>query len=255
MTVVAGGTPVHRRSRIAVSQIYAELREKIVSIALRPGVVLSEARIAESYGVSRTPVREAFKRLAEDGFLEVVPQVGSFVARIDLQAVRDSHFVRETLECRIAELAAGRIVDSERAELARNIRELAAAQAADNRAAVFRADEAMHEMLARFARHQHAWGVIQSAKAQHDRVRHLGMAWPGRPRDTVREHRAIANRVSAGDAAGAAEAMRAHLATVIDVLVEIAASHADLFENHESGAKPDGTTNPRVDAGASSAGR
>jgi DNA-binding GntR family transcriptional regulator len=219
-----------RRSRVAVPQIYSDLRAQIVSIRLKPGVGMSESRIADHYGVSRTPVREAFKRLADDGLLRVVPQVGSFVARIDLQAVRDSHFVRETLECRIAELAAERINDDEREQLARNLRELASARATGDAPAMFIADEAMHAMLARFARHQHAWQVIQTAKAQLDRVRHLGMAHPGRPRETLREHRAIAERVMARDPHGAAEAMRAHLVTVIEVLGDIASSHADYFE-------------------------
>lgn len=225
-----------RRSRVAVSQIHSDLRGQIVSVVLEPGTLLSEARIAEHYGVSRTPVREAFKRLAGAGLLRIVPQVGSFVARIDLQAVRDSHFVRETLECRIAELAAERIDQAQREELARNIDDLSAARAAGDLAAMFLADEAMHAMLARFARHQHAWQVIQTAKAQLDRVRHLGMAYPGRSRETVHEHRAVADRVLAGDALGAAEAMRAHLVTVIEVLADIAERHPDYFEEQFSPA-------------------
>src|SRR5690606_39801560 len=117
MSTRRGSASLARRSRMAVPQIYDDLRSQIVSISLRPGVGLSEARIAEQYGVSRTPVREAFKRLAEDGFLEVVPQVGTFVSRIDLQIVHDAHFVRETLECRVVELAAARIDEAQRKAL------------------------------------------------------------------------------------------------------------------------------------------
>jgi DNA-binding GntR family transcriptional regulator len=226
-----GQASAPRRSRVAVPQIYSDLRSQIVSIALKPGAWLSEARIAEQYGVSRTPVREAFKRLAEDGFLDVVPQVGTYVARIDMQAVRDAHFVRETLECRIVELAAERIDDAQRAELVRNLRELELAQRGGDREAHFRADESMHAMLARIAGHAYAWDVIQEAKAQLDRIRHLGLTRPGRPRETVLEHRAIAERVIAGDAKGAAEAMRAHLGTVMDVLGAIAEKHADYFDD------------------------
>jgi len=247
-----GDASAPRRSRVAVPQIYSDLRSQIVSIALEPGAWLSEARIAEQYGVSRTPVREAFKRLAEDGFLEVVPQVGTYVARIDMQAVRDAHFVRETLECRIVELAAERIDDAQRAELERNLRELALAQKSGNRDAHFRADESMHAMLARFAGHEHAWDVIQEAKAQLDRIRHLGLTRPGRPRETVLEHRAIAERVIAGDARGAAAAMRAHLGTVMDVLGTIAEKHADYFdEPGRAGGAPPAPLGSReaVDAG------
>jgi GntR family transcriptional regulator, rspAB operon transcriptional repressor len=218
-----------------VPEIYADLRRRIVTVALAPGVAISEARIAERYGVSRTPVREAFKRLEEDGLLEVVPQVGSFVARIDLREVLDRHFVRETLECRIVELASERIDALQRDELARNLDALARACRLGDHAAHFRTDEAMHAMLARFAWHEHAWEVIQQAKARLDRVRHLGLTRAGRPLETLAEHRAIADRVIAGDGRGAAEAMRSHLGTVITVLGEIAGRHADYFSSTTGG--------------------
>ncbi len=216
-------------------EIYADLRRLIVTVDLAPGAALSEARIAERYGVSRTPVREAFKRLEDDGLLEVIPQVGSFVARIDLQAVLDRHFVRETLECRIVELASERIDAQQREELGRNLDDLARACRQGDRGAHFLADEAMHAMLARFAWHEHAWDVIQQAKARLDRVRHLGLIREGRPLETLAEHRAIADRVIAGDARGAAQAMRAHLGTVITVLGEIADRHADYFRPGHAG--------------------
>lgn len=248
MSTRPGSASLARRSRIAVPQIYDDLRSQIVSISLKPGIGLSEARIAEQYGVSRTPVREAFKRLAEDGFLEVVPQVGTFVSRIDMQIIRDAHFVRETLECRIVELAAMRIDDTQRKELEENLEALALAQRSGDRAAHFRADEAMHAMLARFAGHAHAWDVILEAKAQLDRIRHLGLSRPGRSRETVLEHASIADRVIAGDPVGAVAAMRVHLGTVMDVLGDIAVRHADYFDESAEAADRPGLLPRRGDA-------
>jgi GntR family transcriptional regulator, rspAB operon transcriptional repressor len=220
-----------------VPSLYRDLRERIVSVALPPGEAVSEARIAEGYGVSRTPVREAFKRLAEDGFLEVVPQVGSFVARIDLRLVRDSHFVRETLECRIVELAAARIDAPHRALLRDNVARQRRALAAHDAAGFFAVDEAMHELLAAIAGHRSAWQVIHSAKAQLDRVRHLSLQSAGRSRLRMAEHRAIAECVVAGDGAGAVAAMRTHLATIFDAIANIAAENAHFFT--DSGADAD----------------
>lgn len=222
----AGPSP---RSRAGVDTIYQELREQIVSVALHPGEALSEARIAEAYGVSRTPVREAFKRLAEEGLLDVVPQVGSFVAPIDLRTVRANHFVRETLECRIVELAARRIGPNEREALQENLAEQEHAMAADDPAAFFRADEAMHRLLASIAGHESVWQVIHDAKGQLDRVRRLSLADSTRSRFRMREHRAIAERVSKGDADGAVRAMRAHLDSIFDAIENIAAEHAHYF--------------------------
>jgi DNA-binding GntR family transcriptional regulator len=186
--------------------------------------------------VSRTPVREAFKRLAEEGLLEVVPQVGTFVARIDLRLVRDNHFVRETLECRIAELAAARIDEAGRARLRDTLALQRRAIAAHDAAAFFRADEALHALLAEVAGHPTAWQVIHSAKAQLDRVRRLSLASAARSRLRMAEHRAIAEAVIAGDGRGAAQAMRAHLATVFDAIDTIAAGNADYFT--DSAAEP-----------------
>ncbi len=212
-----------------VPSLYRDLRERIVSTALRPGEALSEVRLGESYGVSRTPVREAFKRLAEEGLLDVVPQVGTFVARIDLRVVRDNHFVRETLECRIAELAAARIDATGRARIRDALASQRRAIAAGDAAEFFRADEALHERLAEVAGHPSVWQVIHSAKAQLDRVRRLSLASAARSRLRMAEHRAIADRVIAGDSAGAAQAMRAHLATIFDAIDNIAAENAHYF--------------------------
>ncbi|MCL4748289.1 MAG: GntR family transcriptional regulator [Burkholderiaceae bacterium] len=240
-SALAGATT---RARAGVEQIYANLREQIVTVALRPGDALSEARIAESFGVSRTPVREAFKRLAEEGLLSVVPQVGSFVAPIDLHRVRDNHFVRETLECRIVGMAARRIDDAQRAELAGNLQAQADAMKANDPAQFFRHDEEMHRLLARIAGHERAWEVIHEAKGQLDRVRRLSLADATRSRARMSEHRAIARCVARRDAAGAERAMREHLASIFTAIDNIATENAHYFVDDQ---RP-------LDAGAAAGG-
>lgn len=226
------------REGALVPSLYRDLRARIVSVALAPGEAVSETRIAEQYGVSRTPVREAFKRLAEEGLLDVVPQVGTFVARIDLRLVRDAHFVRETLECRMVELASVRIDASARARLADNLALQRRALVAQDAAGFFEVDEAMHRLLAEVAGHAAAWQVVQSAKAQLDRVRHLSLASRAWSRLRMTEHRAIADRVAAGDAPGAREAMRSHLASVFEAIDRIAAEHAQVFFDSDPAAAP-----------------
>ena len=111
----------HPATRYSTDQIYSVLRSDVISGALKPREAMSEARMAMRFGVSRTPVREAFKRLVDEGFLVAVPQVGTFVAPIDLAAVHDSQFVRETLECRTVVLAAQRIGDADCRRLAAQV--------------------------------------------------------------------------------------------------------------------------------------
>lgn len=216
-------------ARQSTDQIHRALRDDILNAVLLPGEAMSEARMAGQFGVSRTPVREAFKRLVDEGFLVVVPQVGTFVAPIDLAAVYDSQFVRETLECRTVALAAERIDDRGRAALVDLIRQQEQALAAGDRVNFFRTDEAFHAELSRLSGHPSVWGLIESVKAQLDRVRCLSLeaaSWPGM---ILAQHREIAAKVSAGDAAGAEAAMRAHLRTVFDAIEAIARNHVDAF--------------------------
>ncbi len=222
-------TRMPARGEALVPHLYRDLRDRIVSGALAPGEAVSESRVAEGYGVSRTPIREAFKKLAEDGFLDVVPQVGSFVARIDLKVVRDNHFVRETLECRIAGLAAERIDGAGTRALRENLAQQRQALVRKDPAAFFEADEALHALMAELAGHASAWQVIHAAKGQLDRVRHLSLISGRRSRQRMDEHREVAERVIAGDAAGAADAMRRHLDSIFDAIDNIAAENAHYF--------------------------
>jgi DNA-binding GntR family transcriptional regulator len=232
--------------------LYRELRDRIVSVGLVPGEAVAEQRIAEAYGVSRTPVREAFKRLAEEGLLEVIPQVGSFVARIDLRLVRDSHFVRATLECRLVALAAARIDEAGRARLRENVAVQRRAIAEHDAGAFFRADEAMHALIAEIAGHPGAWQVIHAAKAQLDRVRRLSLASGTRSRLRMVEHRSIAACVIAGDADGAERAMHTHLHSIFDAIDNIAAENAHYF--FDSGAPPSSAHSEGAAAAASQGG-
>src|SRR6266436_1420473 len=87
-----------RRQTIAV-QVRALLRRDIIAGRLLPRTMLSEQELSQRFGVSRTPIREALIKLAEENLVEIYPQYGSFVAPIKLQDVFDSQFVRESLEC------------------------------------------------------------------------------------------------------------------------------------------------------------
>ena len=78
--------------------VYEQLREQILHLELPPGSTISEIDTAEKYKISRTPVRDAFKRLEREGLLEIRPHVGTFVSLIDINAVSDVLYAREVLE-------------------------------------------------------------------------------------------------------------------------------------------------------------
>lgn len=78
--------------------VYAQLKERILHLELPPGAAISEIETAAAYHISRTPVRDAFKRLEQEGFLEIRPHIGTFISLIDLNAVSDVLYIREVLE-------------------------------------------------------------------------------------------------------------------------------------------------------------
>ena len=78
--------------------VYEQLREQILHLELPPGSTISEIDTAEKYKISRTPVRDAFKRLEREGLLEIRPHVGTFISLIDINAVSDVLYAREVLE-------------------------------------------------------------------------------------------------------------------------------------------------------------
>ena len=216
--------------RAAGTRLYEDLHGAILTGQMRPGEGLSETKVAEQYGISRTPVREVFRRLIEEGFLRVVPQVGTFVAPINLAAVSDSQFIRETMECRAVALAAEKATAAQLRNLRRGLRTQEQAIAAGDRARFFAADEAMHHQLMTIAGHPAVWDLIGSAKAQLDRVRHLSLEEEDWLRMIYRQHQAIIEHASARDVAGAESAMREHLRTVFAAVNRIAERHADFFD-------------------------
>ena len=78
--------------------IYYKLREEIINLYLEPGTSISEKELSEKYSVSRTPVREALVRLAQEGLVNIYPQKGTVISLIDLSAVEEGRFLREHLE-------------------------------------------------------------------------------------------------------------------------------------------------------------
>ena len=222
--------PVSDRPGPRQHGVYDALRAEVMSGALPPGEGISESRVAARFRVSRTPVREAFRRLADEGFLRIVPQVGTFVAPIQLRAVSDSQFIREALECRTVRLAAERAEAPDIAALSGLMERQRAALEPDRHDDFFALDEALHAELIRIAGHPAVWDLLVAVKAQLDRVRVLSLHGEGWAAMILRQHEDIVDRIAAHDAPGAEDAMREHLRTVFAAVEAIAQSNSHFFE-------------------------
>lgn len=214
-----------------VPQIYASLRREIVTMQLKPGQALSEKEIADRFGVSRQPVREAFIKLAEKELVQVMPQRGTYVSKISVRDLANARFVREAVEVAIARSACAIASDEAIAGLRDAIEAQRAAEKANNQVEFLARDEDFHRALAEAVDGAEIWLVVEDVKAQMDRVRFLTLPTATPAALLIEQHTDILNAVARRDAAAAETAMRVHLREILLALPRIFKDHADLFDS------------------------
>lgn len=211
------------------NRVFDAIRQAIVQLQLRPGNLLSEAEVARQLGVSRQPVREAFIKLAEVGLVEVRPQRGTFVVMISKREVQNARFIREAIEVAVARKAAREAGEGQIGILRDIIADQQRMATAGDHSGFLRLDEAFHEALAHSADCDHAWRVLESLKAQMDRVRWLSMP-DATPFETlITQHAAIVDAIAAKSPEAAEAAVHKHLGEILTSLPRLAAEHPELF--------------------------
>lgn len=220
------------------AQVYALIREAIVSLELTPGQALSENELGEVYGVSRTPVREALIRLADDGLVEVVPQLGTYVSRIRPQEVREAQFIREALELASLAHLAGKITDADAAALRALLEQQRTAATEHDLRRWFALDEDLHRALLELAGHRRVAAVVQSAKAHMDRVRMLSLPEPAVLEELNDQHTDIVEHVLAGRRKEARDMLRRHLRLVLEHLEAFEQRYPDYFLPEDDDGQP-----------------
>jgi GntR family transcriptional regulator, rspAB operon transcriptional repressor len=207
---------------------YDTIRSAILDCTFMPGMALSEQAVSEQLEVSRAPVREAFRQLVTEGLLDVAPQRGTFVARLDRARIADALFVREAIECKAAALAAKAPLPAKK-KLAAILQGQAGASARKDYAAHLAADEDFHRHILAMAGHPHAWNALRLARTGMNRIRHLAIPTVGSNRIAIDHHRLIVDAILSGEARKASEAMRVHVHSPLIFLEAILEQHPEYF--------------------------
>jgi DNA-binding GntR family transcriptional regulator len=214
-------------------QVYRSLRQRIIRGDLEPGGLISEAEIARACAISRQPVREAFIKLAEEGLVEIRPQRGTLIRKINIASVMDARFVREAVEADIVRIVAEkrepRIVSNLRTQIETQ-REVARRKADG----FLQLDEDFHRTLAAAADKAHVWNIVNNVKAQMDRLRQLSFIMSAAAERAVEQHHAIVEAIALGDVQAADAAMRAHLRQILLDLPLMAQLRPNYFDNLDS---------------------
>lgn len=216
------------------SVVYSGLRQSILDLTLKPGTLLVEQKLAEEYGVSRTPVREVLVWLASEGLIEILRNRGAMVAPIRVEAVRTAQFVRESLETSVALTAAKNMTARGRLKLSHIIEEQELANAEGNAGMFYRADEAMHFEIAQIAGLPLVWGYIEEAKVQMDRVRRLSLSQAQSFDNLIAQHRRIVTAIAEDAPAEITESLNAHLRQVLPDIEALRANRPEYFDDDTS---------------------
>ena len=209
-----------------VQRVQEVIRDAIVRLDLPPGTAIDKVALCARLGVSRFPVSEALGRLAAEGLVEILPQRGTRVARIDLADCRQAMFIRRALEIEAVRSVAPRADAGLLAALDRNLREQDGALGADYSSRFHQLDLEMHDLLLGFLGYERVKHAVETARASLDRAR-LFMCTPARQASTSGEHRAIVAALKKRDPDAAASAMEAHLDAVMAELLEVAERNPD----------------------------
>jgi DNA-binding GntR family transcriptional regulator len=176
--------------------VFETLREAIIGGVLRPGERLMEIQLAEELGVSRTPVREAIRKLELEGFVVMIPRKGAYVSDISYKDIADIFEIRGALEQLAAGLACERITEEELENLERLLVQKKECIDGEDVEGMVEIDTQFHEALYRASRNDRLVQIVSNLREQIQRFRSTSLASPGRMREAWEEHEKLVEAIS-----------------------------------------------------------
>lgn len=178
--------------------VFESMREAILKQILKPGERLMEEQLAEDMGVSRTPVREAIKKLEQEGFVVLVQRKGAYVAELSPNDARELYEIRAGLEVLACGLAAERATNTEIEEMQKHIlQELEQLESeSDDFIHTVKVDIGFHDLIYKASRNQRLIMILNNLTEQVYRIRMTSIMLPGRKKKSLEEHRQIMEAIS-----------------------------------------------------------
>ena len=199
------------RERPLRDQVYEIIRNLVLTGKIAPGEVIDEKLIAAQLKISRTPVREAVKKLSDENLIDVVAQSGTRAALLDRHEVEQAYIIRRALEMESAGQAATHMTGAHAEALSDILIMHARAIERKNYVLAITIDDKFHRAISEISNLPRLWRAIEISKAQLDRCRHLMLPRAGEGKATLEEHREIIRALNSADPEKARLAMGAHL--------------------------------------------
>nr|WP_316639493.1 GntR family transcriptional regulator [uncultured Roseateles sp.] len=189
-------------------QVAERLRQEIFARELQPGSWIDELRLAQAWGISRTPLREALKVLATEGLVTMKLRRGAYVTEMSQQDVAEVYHLLSVLESDAAAEVASRATDAQLAALDQLHQQLE--QAIDERTQFFALNEAFHMQVLEVAGNRWRMQIVTDLRKVMKLNRHLSLFKQGRLAESLDEHRRLMQALLARDAQAAQQLVREH---------------------------------------------
>lgn len=206
-----------KRSADVVEKVYGQVREMAVEYRFRPGERINEVELAQRFGVSRTPVRQALSRLVHEEFVSFVPNRGFYAREIAPEDVHDIYEFRALIECGAYRLSLRRATEDQIDTLARFWAENTASEDWER---LGKADEQFHVELAKMSGNSYAVTALIDVNAKLRFFRRIDLENPRRREKTYDEHAAVLDCLRRRDPEGA-DILRRHIVMSSDYAIEV----------------------------------
>lgn len=212
-------------------QVFEELYHRVISLEMPPGAKTSETEVASALGVSRQPVRDAFYRLSNSGFLVIRPQRATTVSKISEQAVKKARFIRTALEVETTRVACEQLTEMDLDALEEILNRQDRAIDRGDKIGFHELDDMFHRQICERAGVGYVWRLIQEHKAHMDRVRFLSLSFASQR--AYDDHIYLFEALRERDAEEAVRRMRTHLSTLLEHYPRIRAENPEYFEDED----------------------
>ncbi|MFA5577678.1 MAG: GntR family transcriptional regulator [Tissierellaceae bacterium] len=211
--------------------VYDVIRKNIINLNMIPGQQISENEVADLLGVSRTPVREAFIKLAKEGLLHIMPQRGTYISYIDLGIVEDTRFIRESLEKSVIKLATQSFPKQLIYILQENINAQKRLMEQKLYFEFLMKDEEFHKTIFIGCNKERTWTFIEQINSEYNRVRMLTFLSDINWGDIIKQHQEILDSIISKDEVRGLEIVGNHVQKLIFEQVELKGKFPQYFKN------------------------
>ena len=213
--------------------VFETLRDAIITQVLKPGERLMEIQLADEMGVSRTPVREAIRKLELEGLVVMVPRKGAYVAGVSMKDIHEVYEVRSALEMLAVTLAAERITEEELDALERQV--LRESEEEDRQDGsdldnIIYIDSSFHDIIYQAAHNQRLVQFVNILQEQLQRFRAASLARPGRSKTALEEHKQIVEALSDRNGELAARLAREHIENAENAMIASMEEKGELYK-------------------------